>query len=133
VSDSSIIDTVLGVAIQQCQRATYVIENVTKSFFGGRGGENTTVGPKIIQVTPTTRPYVIERYDRNSCKKVSIRWPTGVGWGIMYRACHIVSLPHVFTLATSFKYPTCDTAGTNSFYIVGNSVILPDMTQRSPL
>jgi len=41
--------------------------------------------------------------------------PTGLGLGIMYRGCHIVSLPHVFTQATSFKCPTCETAGKNQF------------------
>jgi len=41
--------------------------------------------------------------------------PTGVGWGIMYPVCHIVSLPHVLTQATSFKYPTCETTDTNQF------------------
>jgi len=39
-------------------------------------------------------------------KKSVFAGPSGVRWGIMYRACHIVSPPHVFTPATSFKYPT---------------------------
>ena len=46
-------------------------------------------------------------------KTVVFSRPTGVGWGIMYRACHIVSLPQVLTAALSFKYPTCEMAGTN--------------------
>ena len=31
----------------------------------------------------------------------------------MYRGCHIVSLTHVFTKATSFKCPTCQAAEPN--------------------
>ena len=41
--------------------------------------------------------------------------PTGVLWGIMYHVCHIVSVPHVFTPATLFKCPTCETTGPNQF------------------
>ena len=48
-------------------------------------------------------------------KKLVLAGPTGVWWGIMYGGCHIVSLTHVFTKATSFKYPTCEVAGPNQF------------------
>jgi hypothetical protein len=48
-------------------------------------------------------------------EKLVFAGPTGVGWGIMYHSCHIVSLPNVVTEATPFKYPTCETAGTNKF------------------
>jgi len=48
-------------------------------------------------------------------KKLVLAGPTGVWWGIMFRGCHIVSLTHVFTQATSFKYPTCEAAGPNQF------------------
>ena len=48
-------------------------------------------------------------------KKLVLARPTGDGWGIMYRGCHIVSVPHVFTQATSFKYTTCEEREPNRF------------------
>ena len=58
-----------------------MIERVTNIFFFlGLGGENAT---EDLAWTPSTRAYVIESYDKNACNKVSIRWPTGIGRGIM--------------------------------------------------
>ena len=48
VSDSSSINTVVGVAIQECQRATYAIKSVTNRVRVSRG--ETRVDPKSIQL-----------------------------------------------------------------------------------
>ena len=48
-------------------------------------------------------------------KKALLAGLTGVLWGVMYRACHIVSVHHVFVQATSFNCPTWEAAEPNRF------------------
>ena len=68
---------------------------------GGWGGVDATVYLKNIQLIHQPHvPRLLKGTLGIHVKKLVFVAPTAVLWGIMYRACHIVSLPHVFTPAT---------------------------------